>query len=43
MSGDDLFILPFGACVFALMIVGLILMTEYEGPSRRKPPDKNTG
>jgi hypothetical protein len=38
MSADDLFILPFGACVFALMIAGLILMSEYEGPLRRKPP-----
>ena len=38
MSADDLFILPFGACVFALMIAGLILMLEYEAPARRKPP-----
>ena len=40
MSADDLFILPFGACVFALLIVGLIIMCEYESPFRRKGPDK---
>ena len=30
MSGDDLFILPFAALVFAMLIVGLVLMMEYE-------------
>ena len=34
MNADDLFILPFAACVFALLIVGLILMSEYEKPNR---------
>jgi len=37
MSPDTLVILAFGACVFGLMLVGLLLMSVYEKPlaSRR--------
>lgn len=36
MSADDIFILPFAVGVFALLILGLILMMEYENPMRPK-------
>lgn len=32
MSPEDLVILAFGACVFGLMLVGLLLMSVYEKP-----------
>lgn len=34
MMSGDLVILAFAAGVFSLMIVGLIIMTEYEEPLR---------
>ncbi len=34
MMSGDLVILGFAAVVFSLLILGLILMTEYEDPKR---------
>ena len=34
MMSGDLVILAFAAGVFSLLILGLILMTEYEDPKR---------